>query len=61
MVNTPKIDEIDLRILRALRADGRMSAADLSQRVGLSATPVIRRLRQLEESGVITGYAALID
>ena len=61
MVNTPKIDEIDLRILRALRVDGRMSAADLSQRVGLSATPVIRRLRQLEESGVITGYAALID
>ena len=61
MVNSPKIDEIDLRILRELRVDGRMSAADLSQRVGLSATPVIRRLRQLEESGVITGYAALID
>lgn len=55
------LDEIDIRILRELRQDGRMSAADLSQKVGLSATPVIRRLKRLEKSGVITGYVALID
>ena len=60
-VTSTKLDEIDLRILRELGKDGRMTAAELSQRVGLSATPVIRRLKQLEGSGVIRGYIALID
>ena len=60
MIST-NLDETDLRILRELGQDGRMTAAELSQRVGLSATPVIRRLRQLESSGVIRGYVALID
>lgn len=61
VVLSTKLDEIDLRILRELGQDGRMTAAELSQRVGLSATPVIRRLKQLESSGVIKGYVALID
>jgi len=60
-VDSTTLDEIDIRILRELSRDGRISASDLSQRVGLSATPVIRRLRRLEQSGTITGYAALID
>lgn len=54
-------DEIDRRILRALQADGRLSIQDLSDRVGLSASPVSRRVRALEQAGVIDGYAALID
>lgn len=60
-MDSTTLDEIDIRILRELSRDGRISASDLSQRVGLSATPVIRRLRRLEQSGTITGYAALID
>lgn len=60
-MKTTNLDDIDIRILRELRKDGRITAAELGQRVGLSATPVTRRLRQLENTGVITGYAALID
>jgi Lrp/AsnC family leucine-responsive transcriptional regulator len=55
------LDEIDRRILRALQADGRLSIQDLSERVGLSASPVSRRVRALEQAGIIGGYAALID
>jgi Lrp/AsnC family leucine-responsive transcriptional regulator len=55
------MDEFDRRILRELQWRGRMTVLDLSERIGLSPTPVSRRLRSLEESGVITGYAALID
>lgn len=47
--------------MKALREDGRISILDLAERVGLSPTPVARRVRRLEEAGVITGYAALID
>jgi len=54
-------DRLDRAILRALREDGRMSLVQLSERVGLSATPVKRRLRQLEDSGLIEGYVARID
>ena len=56
-----KIDDIDIKILRELRNNGRIAAADLSEKVGLSVTPVIRRLRNLEKSGIITGYVALIN
>lgn len=55
------LDAIDRRIVRALREDGRISLLDLATAVGLSPTPIARRVRKLEESGVITGYAALID
>ncbi|CTQ67950.1 Lrp/AsnC family transcriptional regulator [Roseibium alexandrii] len=54
-------DAFDIQILRELRKDGRISIQDLSERIGLSATPVARRLRQLEDQGIITGYCALID
>lgn len=48
-------------ILAALAADGRISNADLAERVGLSPSPCLRRVRRLEESGIIRGYRAVID
>ncbi|WP_029065888.1 Lrp/AsnC family transcriptional regulator [Labrenzia sp. DG1229] len=61
MVNSTKIDAFDIQILREMRTDGRISLQELSERIGLSATPVARRLRHLEDVGIITGYCALID
>lgn len=61
MVNPTTIDETDRRILRRLQAQGRMSLQDLAESVGLSATPVARRVRALEDAGIITGYRAMID
>ncbi|MEH7829956.1 Lrp/AsnC family transcriptional regulator [Gemmobacter denitrificans] len=55
------MDDFDLRIIRALQGDGRLSIQDLSTQVGLSPTPVLRRVRKLESEGVITGYAALVN
>ena len=59
----PKIemDALNRRILRELQADGRISNQDLSERVGLSPSPCLRRLRQLEADGVVSGYVALVD
>ncbi len=55
------IDALNRRILDELQADGRMTNQQLSERVGLSPSPCLRRLRQLEEEGVISGYVALVD
>ena len=57
----PDLDAIDRRILAELQRDGRMTNQDLSERVGLSPSPCLRRLRQLEAEGVIARYVALID
>ncbi|PIK71284.1 transcriptional regulator, partial [Methylobacterium frigidaeris] len=54
-------DEIDARILRVLRDDGRISNADLAAKVGLSPSACLRRLRLLESNGTIRGYTALIE
>lgn len=54
-------DGTDRRILRELSADARITNNELAERVGLSASACLRRLRRLEESGVIRGYTALID
>jgi Lrp/AsnC family transcriptional regulator, leucine-responsive regulatory protein len=51
----------DLRILRVLQAEGRIANVDLAQRVGLSPSPCLRRMKQLEASGTIRGYVALLD
>ena len=56
-----KLDAIDRAILRELQANGRMSVQELSQRVKLSPSPCARRIRLLEEAGIIAGYHALID
>lgn len=58
---TPNLDAFDLKILRALRRDGRMSILDLADEVAMSATPVSRRVKALEASGIISGYCAIID
>ena len=55
------IDKFDLAILQQLQADGRLTNAELAQRVGLSAAPCWRRVRALEEAGFIKGYHAKID
>ena len=55
------MDDVDRSILAALEEDGRLSNADLAARVGLSPSPCLRRVRRLEETGVIRGYRALID
>lgn len=60
MDSTP-LDRIDRRILSALAEDGRLSWRDLAERVGLSLTPTLRRVRRLEADGLIKGYAARFD
>ena len=55
------LDKFDIAILNELQADGRLTNAELAQRVGLSAAPCWRRVRALEESGFIRGYRAEID
>ncbi|WP_269937736.1 Lrp/AsnC family transcriptional regulator [Arthrobacter sp. HY1533] len=55
------IDAIDKEILRRLQNDGRMSATALAAEVGLTVAPCHRRLKDLEASGAITGYRAVID
>ena len=55
------LDAIDRRILDRLQRDGRTSNHDLSQAVGLSPSPCLRRVRQLEDSGTISGYVALVS
>jgi Lrp/AsnC family leucine-responsive transcriptional regulator len=61
MAESGALDRFDRDILRALQGDGRLTIQELSDRVGLSPSPVSRRLRRLEAEGVIRGYAALID
>ncbi|WP_372421904.1 Lrp/AsnC family transcriptional regulator [Salinarimonas chemoclinalis] len=56
-----RLDSIDLAILRELQADGSITNVELARRVGLSAPPCLRRVRALEEAGVIRGYRALVD
>ncbi len=56
-----KLDEIDRKILSELQADGRMTNVELASRVGISAPPCLRRVRALEEAGLIQGYHAAVD
>ncbi len=55
------MDDIDRRILSALQKDGRITISDLSSEIGLSPTPLARRIDRLERDGVITGYSARVD
>ena len=56
-----KLDPIDRKILAELQADGRMTNVELARRVGISAPPCLRRVRTLEDEGLIRGYHADID
>lgn len=56
-----ELDAIDRRILRELATDGRLTSAQLGERVGLSASPCWQRVKRLEEGGFIDGYVAVLD
>jgi Lrp/AsnC family transcriptional regulator, leucine-responsive regulatory protein len=56
-----KIDSIDLRILRVLQDNGRLTNVELAKRVGLSPSPCLRRVKRLEAEKVIEGYSARVD
>jgi Lrp/AsnC family transcriptional regulator, leucine-responsive regulatory protein len=55
------LDRTDLKILEALQVNGRLTNAELAEKVGLSLSPCWRRLKRLEESGVIEGYQAVLN
>lgn len=61
MTSPRTLDAIDRRIVDVLQSDGRISVNELAERIGLSASPTLRRLRRLEEDEVIRGYHADID
>ena len=55
------MDDIDRKIMSELQRDGRMSNVELAERVNLSPSPCLRRLKRLEEGGLIAGYSAVLD
>ena len=62
MANEPlTLDRFDQAILRILSTEGRVTATELARRIGLSKSPVQARLKRLEETGVITGYRAIVN
>ncbi len=58
---TPSIDRTDYRILHQLQNNGRLTNLELAERVGLSPSPCLRRVRVVEESGIIRRYVAIVD
>lgn len=56
-----ELDRYDRQILSLLQVDGRLSNQELAERIGLSPSPCLRRVRALEESGLIAGYRAIVD
>jgi DNA-binding Lrp family transcriptional regulator len=61
MRNTEALDDLDRAILRELSADGKLSNVELAHRVGLTPAPCLRRVKRLEETGIIAGYRARLD
>jgi len=59
--NFVEIDRYDRQILTVLQQEGRISNQDLADRIGLSPSPCLRRVRALEDAGLITGYRAIVD
>lgn len=55
------MDAIDRKIIRALQQDARLTNQDLAALIGLSASPCLRRVRRLEQDGILAGYTALVD
>ncbi|WP_108662588.1 Lrp/AsnC family transcriptional regulator [Acuticoccus kandeliae] len=56
-----RLDSVDWKILAALQANGRITNVELARRAGISAPPCLRRVRALEQGGIIKGYRTLID
>lgn len=61
MIQNKELDVFDLKILQALGEDGRLSWRDLAARIGLSFSPTLRRVKRLEENGIIQGYSVRVD
>ena len=61
MAGKLKLDDVDRQILRDLQDDGRMTNVELAKRAGISAPPCLRRVRALEDGGIVRGYHADID
>ncbi|MGW0828308.1 Lrp/AsnC family transcriptional regulator [Streptomyces sp. NPDC002845] len=61
MRNNKKLDDVDRDILFQLQQDGRLTNVELAKRVGLTPPPCLRRVKRLEELGVITGYRAVVN
>jgi DNA-binding Lrp family transcriptional regulator len=61
MSNKTRLDRLDREILFQLHRDGRLSNVELARRVGLTPPPCLRRVKRLEDAGVITGYRAVMD
>lgn len=61
MSNQIRLDRLDREILFQLRQDGRLSNVELARRVGLTPPPCLRRVKRLEDAGVIAGYRAVVD
>ena len=57
----PQIDDVDRRILALLQRDGKASLAEIAEAAGISTSPCWRRIRRMEEAGIITGYVARLD
>ena len=57
----PQLDRTDLRMLAVLQCDGRITNAELAERVSLSPSACLRRLQRLESEGILTGYSAQVD
>ena len=60
-MDVPSLDRTDLALLAILQREGRISNAELAERVSLSASACLRRVQRLEQAGVLSGYAGLID
>lgn len=56
-----ELDEIDRKILAAMQANARLRNVELAEEIGLSTSPCLRRVRRLEDAGIISGYATLVD
>jgi len=56
-----QLDDIDRKILKALQEDSRQSLVEVAEKAGLSTSPILRRIRQLEKAGVIRRYVAVLD
>jgi DNA-binding Lrp family transcriptional regulator len=61
MSNKIRLDRLDREILLQLQRDGRLSNVELARRVGLTPPPCLRRVKRLEDAGVIAGYRAVVD
>ncbi len=61
MINAPKLDRIDINILAELQKSGRMTNSQLANKVGLSPSPCLARVKRLEDAGYISGYSAIIN